>query len=146
MGGNFLQYTGEVHDEVVERLWKIQTILQYRISPDHSNAMVHVGASPLIFYRVQVREMGWPWQNLCSVSHLCVDFHVCFGLFKLWIQLWPIIRFLAEAVRFFYLLAVDRIYNAMYLIKIPRTSSRKDCNIKDPSHVCQKALFIFIWP
>ncbi len=41
---------------------------------------------------------------LCSVTHFCVYFDVCFGLLSWWkIQTRPIIRFLTEAVRFDFL-------------------------------------------
>ncbi len=62
---------------------------------------------------------------LCSVTHFCVYFDVCFGLLSWWkIQTWPIIRFLTEAVTnyFFYLLVFDRIHDAMHLNKMFRTS------------------------
>ncbi len=40
---------------------------------------------------------------LCSVTHFCVYFDVCFGLLSWWkIQTRPIIRFLTEAVRFWF--------------------------------------------
>ncbi len=48
---------------------------------------------------------------LCSVTHFCVYFDVCFGLLSCWkIKTWPIIRFLTEAVRF-------RFFICWYLIE-----------------------------
>ncbi len=46
-----------------------ETIPSSRISPDPSDSQLHVGAAflqftPLIFYRVQVRGLGRPWQKL----------------------------------------------------------------------------------
>ncbi len=57
----------------------------------------------LIFYRIQVRGLGWIWQKLhfvLSDAFLC---WFCFGSLS-WgkIQTWPIIRFLTEAVRFWF--------------------------------------------
>ncbi len=49
------------------------------------------------------------------------------GLLYGWkIQIWPIIRFITESVtyRFFYLLVLNRIHDAMCLNKMSRTSSR----------------------
>jgi len=56
-----------------------ETIPPYRLSPDPSDSQVHVGASslqfrPLIFYMVQVRELGRSWQKLhfvISYTFLC---------------------------------------------------------------------------
>ncbi len=122
------------------RLWRTpdkrsETIPSSRISPDPSDSQLHVGASslqftPIIFYRVQVRGLGRPWQKFffCSVTRFCVDFDVCFGLLSwLKIQPRPMIRFLTEAVgfRIFYLLVFDGIHDTMYLNKISRTSGRK---------------------
>ncbi len=57
----------------------------------------------LIFCRVQVRGLGRPSIILCSVAHFCVYFDVCLGLLSWWkIQTRPIIRFLTEAVRFWF--------------------------------------------
>jgi len=57
---------------------------------------------------------------LCSVTHFCVVFEVCFWIIVHWkIQTWPIIRFLKESVTwFFYLLVFDRIHDAMCLNKM----------------------------
>ncbi len=46
-----------------------ETFPSYRISPDPSDSQLHVGAASLqftslIFYRVQVRGLGRPWQKL----------------------------------------------------------------------------------
>ncbi len=79
-------------------------------------------------FRSEDRDSNGKRFILCSVTHFCVYFDVCFGLLSWWkIKARPIIRFLTEAVRFwfFYLLVFDRIHDAMHLNKMFRTSSRK---------------------
>ncbi len=87
-------------------------------------------------FRSEDRDSNGKIFILCSVTHFCVYFDVCFGLLSWWkIKTWPIIRFLTEAVRFwfFYLLVFDRIHDAMHLEQ-KRTSGRKTGhNIKDPA-------------
>ncbi len=102
------------------------------------------------------------------MTHFCVYFYVCFGLLSWWkIQTWPIIIFLAEAVRF-------RFFICWYLIESWCHLSEQDVqdlwqkkqahNIKDPAEYltvdmgyffipvctkliwwvcCQKAMFFF---
>ncbi len=64
---------------------------RHRISPDPSDSQLHVGAAylqftPLIFYRVQVRELRRPWQklHLVLIDTFFVDFDVCFRLLSWW--------------------------------------------------------------
>ncbi len=139
--GNSSEFSPIMPEEFGEHLTRDQRpFSSYRISPDPSDSQLHDGASSLqftslIFCRVQVREQQWQCRDsngkrliLCSVTHFCVYFDVCFGLLSCWkIKTWPIIRFLTEAVRFwfFYLLVFDRIHDAMHLNKMSRTSSRK---------------------
>jgi len=59
----------------------------YIISTDPSDFQLHVGASslqftPLIFYRVQVRGLGRPWQKLHSVLS---DTFLCWFWYLFWI-------------------------------------------------------------
>ncbi len=131
-------------EEFGEHLTRDQrTIPSSRISPDPSDHS-SCGASSLqftshIFYRVQVRGLGRPWQKFlfCSVTRFCVDFDVCFGLLSwLKIQPLPMIRFLTEAVgfRIFYLLVFDGIHVAMHLTRYPGPPAEKQAhNIKDPA-------------
>ncbi len=80
----------------------------YRISPDPSDSQLHDGASSLQFtslistgFRSEDRDSNGKIFILCSVTHFCVYFDVCFGLLSWWkIQTRPNIRFLTEAVRF----------------------------------------------
>ncbi len=80
----------------------------YRISPDPSDSQLHVSTSSLQFtplistgFRSEDRDSHGKIFILCSVTHFCVYFDVCFGLLSWWkIQTRPIIRFLTEAVRF----------------------------------------------
>ncbi len=54
-------------------------------------------------FRSEDRDSNGKRFILCSVIHFCVYFEVCFGLLSWWkIQTWPIIRFLTEAVRFWF--------------------------------------------
>ncbi len=64
---------------------------------------------------------------LCSVTHFCVYFDVCFGLLSWWkIQTWPIKRFLTEAVRFWFFIC-------WYLIESGPLAEKQAHNIKDPA-------------
>ncbi len=78
-------------------------------------------------FRSEDRDSNGKRLILCSVTHFCVYFDVCFGLLSWWkIQTRPIIRFLTEAVRFWFLsVGIDRIHDAMHLNKMFRTSGRK---------------------
>ncbi len=117
-----------------------ETIPSSRITPDpqihsffSSDSLLHDGASSLQFthsFYTGFRSEDWDGYGksfiLCSVTHFCVVFYVCFGSLSWWkIQIWSIIRFLTEAVRFrfFYLLILYSIHDAMHL-KTSRTSGR----------------------
>jgi len=98
---------------------------------------IHVGASPLqfsplVFFRIQVRDWGG---ILCWVTHFCVDFDVCYGLLSWWkIQTRPIIRFLAEPVRFWFFICwywLESMIILMYLMGPP--TEKQAHNIKDPA-------------
>ncbi len=75
-----------------------------RISPDPSDSQLLLFSSPHSFsvgFRSEDRDSNGKRFILCSVTHFCVYFDVCFGLLSWWkIQTRPIIRFLTEAVRF----------------------------------------------
>ncbi len=103
----------------------------YIISPDNNLSLI-LFSSPHSFsvgFRSEDRDSHGKRLILCSVTHFCVYFDVCFRLLSWWkIQTRPIIRFLTEAVRFwffFYLLVFDGIHDAMHLNKMFRTSGRK---------------------
>ncbi len=103
-----------------------------RTSPDPSDTQLHVSTSLQsthscsVGFRSEDRDSNGKRLILCSVTHFCVYFDVCFGLLSWWkIQTWPIIRFLTEAVLILYLLVFDIIHNAMCLNKMFRTSGRK---------------------
>ncbi len=54
-------------------------------------------------FRSEDRDSNGKRFILCSVTHFCVYFDVCFGLLSCWkIKTWPIITFLTEAVRFWF--------------------------------------------
>ncbi len=54
-------------------------------------------------FRSEDRDSNGKIFILCSVTHFCVYFDVCFGLLSWWkIHTWPNIRFLTEAVRFWF--------------------------------------------
>ncbi len=107
------------------------TLPSSRISPDPSDSQLRLFSSPHSFsvgFRSEDRDSHGKRFILCSLTHFCVDFDVCFRLLSWWkIQTRPIIRFLTEAVRFWFfnLLVFDWIHDAMHLSKMFRTSSRK---------------------
>ncbi len=74
---------------------------------------------------------------LCSVTHFCVYFDVCFGLLSWWkIQTRPIIRFLTEAVRFWFFICWYLIESMMPCIwtRCSGPPAEKQAhNIKDPA-------------
>ncbi len=74
---------------------------------------------------------------LCSVTHFCVYFDVCFGFLSCWkIKTWPIIRFLTEAVRFRFFICWYLIESMMPCIwtRCPGPPAEKQAhNIKDPA-------------
>ncbi len=74
---------------------------------------------------------------LCSVTHFCVYFDVCFGLLSWWkIQTRPVIRFLTEAVRFWFFICWYLIESMMPCIwtRCPGPLAEKQAhNIKDPA-------------
>ncbi len=74
---------------------------------------------------------------LCSVTHFCVYFDVCFGLLSWWkIQTRPIIRFLTEAVRFWFFICWYLIESMMPCIWTRCSgplAEKQTHNIKDPA-------------
>ncbi len=69
---------------------------------EHLTPQLHVGASSLqftslIFCRVQIRGLGWPWQKLHFVLILMFVLDYCPDRRS---NHKPVIRFLTEAVRF----------------------------------------------
>ncbi len=85
--GNSSEFSPIMPEEFGEHLIRDQRpFSSYRISPDPSDSQLHDGASSLqftslIFYRVQVRGQGQPWQKLhfvLSDPFLCL-FDVCSG-------------------------------------------------------------------
>ncbi len=74
---------------------------------------------------------------LCSVTHFCVYFDVCFGLLSWWkIQTWPIIRFLTEAVTNWFFICWYLIESMMPWIWTRCSgplAEKQAHNIKDPA-------------
>ncbi len=74
---------------------------------------------------------------VCSVTHFCVYFDVCFGLLSWWkIQTRPIIRFLTESVRFWFFICWYLIESMMPCIwtRCSGPPAEKQAhNIKDPA-------------
>ncbi len=95
----------------------------------HSSVLVLLLFSSPHSFSTGFRSENWNGHGrsfiLCSVTHFCFDFDVCFGLLSWW-KIQPQ-RFLTEAVGldFFYLLVFDRIHDAMHLNKTTRISGRK---------------------
>src|SRR4029434_1793194 len=85
-----------------------ETIPTCSISPDPSESEVNI--CRLGFSTSHRFSMGFRLGDcdghgktfiLWSVNHFCVDFEVCFGSLSCWkVQPWPILSFLAEAIRF----------------------------------------------
>ncbi len=137
---NSFEYSPIMPEEFGEHLR--ETI--FWISSDPSDSQLHVSASSLqftslIFYRVQVRGQDSHGKRLilCSVTHFCVYFDVCFGLLSWWkIQTRPIIRFLTEAVRFWFFICWYLIESMMPCIwtRCSGPPAEKQAhNIKDPA-------------
>ncbi len=122
-------------------------------------------------FRSEDRDSNGKRLILCSVTHFCVYFDVCFGLLSWWkIQTRPIIRFLTEAVRFWFFICWYLIESMMPCIWTRCSgplAEKQAHNIKDPAVYltvdmgyffipvctkliwwvcCQKAFFSFIWP
>ncbi len=113
--GNSSEFSPIMPEEFGEHLTRDQRpFSSYRISPDPSDSQLHDGASSLQFtslihsphsfsvgFRSESRDSNGKRFILCSVTHFCVYFDVCFGLLSCWkIKTWPFIIFLTEAVRF----------------------------------------------
>ncbi len=123
---NSSEFSPIMPDEVREHLTRDQRPFLHPESPHilqiHSSMTVLLlFSSPHSFF-TGFRSGNWDSHSkiliLCSVTHFCVDFDVCFGSLSWWkIQTWSIIRFLTEAVRFrfLYLLVFDWIHDAMHL-------------------------------
>ncbi len=86
-----------------------ETIPSSRITPDPLDSQIHDGASSvhsLMFYRVQVRGLGWPAEAWCCVQWpiFVLFLRLVFGLLSGWkIQEWPVIRFITESVTYWFL-------------------------------------------
>ncbi len=88
-------------------------------------------------FRSEDRDSNGKRFILCSVTHFCVYFDVCFGLLSWWkIQTRPIIRFLTEAVRFWFFICWYLIESMMPCIwtRCSGPPAEKQAhNIKDPA-------------
>lgn len=82
---------------------------------------------PLIYHRIQVRELGWLWQNLDFVFS---DQFLCWFWFLFWISVvmedltmthYNISNWASQFYLFFYLLVFDIKHDGMYLNKMSRT-------------------------
>ncbi len=97
-------------------------------------------SSPYSFsvgFRSEDRDSNGKRFILCSVTHFCVYFDVCFGLLSCWkIKTWPFIIFLTEAVRFWFVICWYLIESMMPCIwtRCPGPPAEKQAhNIKDPA-------------
>ncbi len=106
--GNSSEFSPIMPEEFGEHLIRDQRpFSSHRIFPNPLDSQLHVSTSSLQLtsFSGGVRSEDWDSHAkrfiLCSVTHFCVYFDVCFELLSWWkIQTWPIIRFLTEAVRF----------------------------------------------
>ncbi len=99
----------------------------------HSSMLVLIlFSSPHSFsvgFRSEDRDSNGKIFILCSVTHFCVYFDVCFGLLSWWkIQTTAHYKISnrGSQILIFYLLVFDRIRDAMHLNKMFRTSGRKN--------------------
>ncbi len=106
----------------------------------HSSILVLIFSLPHSFsvgFRSEDRDSHGKRFILCSVTHFCVYFDVCFGLLSCWkIKTAPIIRFLTEAVRFLFFICWYLIESMMLCIwtRCPGPPAEKQAhNIKDPA-------------
>ncbi len=107
--GNSSEFSPIMPKEFGEHLTRDQRpFSSSRITPDPSDSQLHdlllLFSSPHSFsvgFRSEDRDSNGKRLILCSVTHFCVYFDVCFALLSCWkIKTWPIIRFLTETVRF----------------------------------------------
>ncbi len=88
-------------------------------------------------FRSEDRDSNGKIFILCSVTHFCVYFDVCFGLLSWWkIHTRPNIRFLTEAVRFWFFICWYLIESMMPCIwtRCSGPPAEKQAhNIKDPA-------------
>ncbi len=135
---NSSEFSPIMPEEFGEHLTRDQRpFSSYRISPDPSDSQLHDGASSLQFTSLRDRDRNGKIFILCSVTHFCVYFDVCFGLLSWWkIQTWPIIRFLTEAVRFWFFICWYLIESMMPCIWTRCSgplAEKQAHNIKDPA-------------
>ncbi len=142
--GNSSEFSPIMPEEFGEHLTRDQIpFCSYRISPDPSDSQLHVSSllfsSPHSFlgFRSEDRDSHGKIFILCSVTHFCVYFDVCFGLLSWWkIQTRPIIRFLTEAVRFWFFICWYLIESMMPCIWTRCSgplAEKQAHNIKDPA-------------
>ncbi len=90
--GNSSEFSPIMPEEFGEHLTRDQRpFSSYRISPDPSDSQLHDSASSLQFthsfsvgFRSEDRDSNGKRLILCSVTHFCVYFDVCFGLLSCW--------------------------------------------------------------
>ncbi len=106
---NSSEFSPIMPDEVREHLTRDQRPFLHPeslpILQIHSSMTVLLLFSSPHSFSTGFRSEDWNGHSrslvLCSVTHFCVYFDVCFGLLSWWkIQTWPIMRFLTEAVGF----------------------------------------------
>ncbi len=108
-----------------------ETIPSSRITPDHLDSQLHVGASPLQFTSLMSCSTGFrseDWDDhirslFCAQGPIFLLFFMFWLLYGWKIQTWPIIRFLTESVTYWFFICWYLI-DAMCLNKMSRTSSR----------------------
>ncbi len=139
--GNSSEFSPIMSEEFGEHLIRDQRpFSSYRISPDPSDSQLLLFSSPHSFsvgFRSEDRDSNGKRLILCSVTHFCVYFDVCFGLLSWWkIKTWPIIRFLTEAVRFWFFICWYLIESMMPCIWTRCSgplAEKQTHNIKDPA-------------
>ncbi len=107
----------------------------------HSSMLVLLLFSSPHSFSTGFRSEDWNGHGksliLCLVTHFCVNFDVCFGLLSWWkIQTRPMIRFLTEAVRFWFFICWYLIESMMQCIWTRCSgplAEKQAHNIKDPA-------------
>ncbi len=143
--GNSSEFSHIRPEEFGEHLTRDQRpFSSYRISPDlqiHSSMTVLLlFSSPHSFsvgFRSEDRDSNGKRFILCSVTHFCVYFDVCFGLLSWWkIQTWPIIRFLTKSVRFRFCICwylKESMMSCIWTRSSGPLAEKQAHNIKDPA-------------
>ncbi len=143
--GNSSEFSPIMPEEFGEHLIRDQRLFSsyesLQILQIHSSMLVLLlFSSPYSFsvgFRSEDRDSHGKRFILCSVTHFCVYFDVCFGLLSWWkIHTQPIIRFLTEAVRFWFFICwylIESMMPCVWTRCSGPPAEKQAHNIKDPA-------------